>query len=88
MQDSDDFDLYITSMYWAVQTITTVGFGDIPAVTITEKIIAIMWMIAGVGFYSFTIGNLSSIMAQIDIKAQKLAAKLNTLREFAKKVKL
>jgi len=63
MQDSGNFDLYITSVYWAVQTITTVGFGDIPAVTIVEKIIAIMWMIAGVGFYSFTIGNLSSIMS-------------------------
>lgn len=63
MQDDDNFTLYITSVYWTVQTITTVGFGDIPAVTVSEKIIAIGWMIVGVGFYSFTNGNLSSIMA-------------------------
>lgn len=63
MQDDDNFTLYITSVYWTVQTITTVGFGDIPAVTVMEKIIAIGWMIVGVGFYSFTNGNLSSIMA-------------------------
>ena len=69
MQDDDNFTLYITSIYWTVQTITTVGFGDIPAVTVMEKIIAIGWMIVGVGFYSFTNGNLSSIMAQMDIKA-------------------
>jgi hypothetical protein len=45
-------------------------------------------MVFGVGFYSFTIGNLSSIMASIDIKASKLQAKMNTLSEFAKKTKL
>ena len=59
-----------------------------PAVTLIEKMLAITWMIIGVGFYSFTIGNLSSIMAQLDIKASKLQAKMNTLSEFAKKSKL
>jgi hypothetical protein len=68
--------------------LTTVGFGDIPAVTTAEKILGVSWMIFGVGFYSFTIGNLSSIMASIDIKASKLQAKMNTLSEFAKKSKL
>lgn len=50
---------YLASLYWALQTLTTVGFGDINATTIPEKILAILWMIFGVGFYSFTIGNLS-----------------------------
>jgi hypothetical protein len=53
-------------VYWAFSTLTTVGFGDISAKTIPEKIIAIIWMIFGVGFYSFTIGNLSKIIASID----------------------
>lgn len=57
---------YLACLYWALQTLTTVGFGDINAVTIPEKIIAILWMIFGVGFYSFTIGNLSQIIAMID----------------------
>lgn len=88
LQDESNFIQYLTSVYWAVQTLTTVGFGDIPAVTITEKIIALAWMITGVGFFSFTIGNLSSILANIDIKAQKLQAKMNTLSEFSKNNKL
>jgi hypothetical protein len=45
-------------------------------------------MIFGVGFYSFTIGNLSSIIASIDEKNAKLSAKINTLNEYALKVKL
>lgn len=29
---------YITSMYWAYTTMTTVGYGDISSVTIAEKV--------------------------------------------------
>ena len=45
-------------------------------------------MIIGVGFYSFTIGNLSSIINTIDVKAAHLQQKLNILTEFAKRTKL
>lgn len=70
--DSDPFTQYIASYYWAFQTLTTVGYGDIHPVTSTERIIGITWMITGVGFYSFTIGNLSNILANIDKRALKL----------------
>jgi hypothetical protein len=38
---------YISAFYWAFQTLTTVGYGDIPAVTLYEKLFAILWMIFG-----------------------------------------
>jgi len=41
-----------------MQTITTVGFGDIPCVSSSEKIYAIFLMIGGAAFYSFLISNL------------------------------
>ena len=70
--DSDSSVQYLASVYWALQTLTTVGFGDINAYTVTEKITAIVWMISGIGFYSFTIGNLSQIIASIDIRQEIL----------------
>ncbi len=55
-------------------------------------------MIFGVGFYSLTIGNLSSILSNIDSRDQKLAVnqilhlsqkeKMLSLSEFANKTKL
>ena len=57
------------SLYWALQTLTTVGYGDISPKSVYEKIAGLIWMIIGVGFYSFTIGNLASIFNSIDIKA-------------------
>jgi hyperpolarization activated cyclic nucleotide-gated potassium channel 2 len=63
---------YLGSLYWALQTLTTVGFGDICAIRTTEKVITIFWMIFGIGFYSFTIGNLSQIIASIDTRSEIL----------------
>ena len=59
---------YLLAVNWALQTLTTVGYGEIGAVTGAEQITALIWMIVGVGFYSFTIGNLSSIISDMDIK--------------------
>ena len=75
-------------MYWAFQTLTTVGYGDVVGYTTLERVYCLIWMIFGVAFYSFTIGNLQSIISTIDDKASELAAKLNTLAGFAKRTNL
>jgi voltage-gated potassium channel Kch len=53
----------LAAIYWAIQTLLTVGYGDIPAVTTEEMIIAVIWMILGGMFYTFTIGNLTSVLS-------------------------
>jgi hypothetical protein len=60
--------LYIVCLYWALTTLTTVGFGDISAGTSSERVICMIWMIFGVGFYSFLIGTLSSVLSSLDEK--------------------
>ena len=35
--DSSSIEKYFVSFYWTIQTTFTVGYGDIPAVTFTEK---------------------------------------------------
>jgi len=35
--DLSPLELYLISFYWTVQTVVTVGYGDLPAVTSTEK---------------------------------------------------
>jgi hypothetical protein len=85
IQDESNSVKYLYAVYWALQTLTTVGYGDIPADTNSEKIVSIFWMVFGVGFYSFTIGNLSSFITTIDAKGAQLRAKIQTIEEFARK---
>ena len=49
-------------MHWATQTVTTVGYGDMPAKTPSEIMLSVIWMFIGVFFYSFIIGNFTSII--------------------------
>lgn len=53
-------DLYLTSFYFTITTITTVGYGDFSANTFLEKIINIMIMFAGVIAFSLASGTLTN----------------------------
>jgi voltage-gated potassium channel Kch len=61
--DSSNSEVYLAAIYWAIQTLLTVGYGDIPAVTTEEMVVAVCWMILGGFFYTFTIGNLTSVLS-------------------------
>jgi hypothetical protein len=82
--DADNFTQYISAMYWAFQTLTTVGYGDMQGKTMEERVFSIMWILFGVAFYSFTIGNLQSILSEIDANSSELSSKLTTLTNFAR----
>jgi Trk-type K+ transport system membrane component len=58
--------LYVTSFYYTVTTITTVGYGDISANSTVEKVLAIILMIIGASGFSFAAGSLSSLMSNLD----------------------
>lgn len=79
--DTPDFELYITSFYFSVTTIVTVGYGDITAVSVGEKIVCVLLMITGVVAFSFATGALSSIISNYDSTEAKLKEKLTTLNE-------
>lgn len=64
--DTDSYDLYITAMYFTVTTVLTVGYGDITAYSVSEKIFCIFLMVFGVISFSFSTGTLSSLIISID----------------------
>lgn len=86
--DKDQITQYLFAVDWALQTLTTVGYGDINARQQDERVLALLWMIAGVGFYSFTIGNLASIIRAVDFRAARLQDKLTIISEFVRRSNL
>ena len=60
--DMQSVDLYITSFYFSVTTIMTVGYGDITANSSLEKLICIFLMLIGVIAFSYANNAISSII--------------------------
>lgn len=77
--DLPDWELYITSFYFTVTTIMTVGYGDITARSISEKLLCILLMLIGVISFSFATGAISSIISNQDSTEAKLKEKMSTL---------
>lgn len=75
-------------MYWAFAVLTTVGFGDISGYTEKEMLLCILWMLIGIGFYSFLVSTLAAVLSSLD--AKKLSAKetVKSIEDFAKLVAL
>ena len=76
---------YFNAFYWAFQTTTTVGYGDFSVNTWAEYFIAIIWMVIGTNFFSFTIGSVSTMIVALDEKDRVINQKLNILLDYSTK---
>mmetsp|Transcript_36559 Transcript_36559/g.56119 ORF Transcript_36559/g.56119 Transcript_36559/m.56119 type:complete len:101 (-) Transcript_36559:2042-2344(-) len=79
---------YLSSLYYTITTITTVGYGDISGNTPLEKIFCIFIMIIGVVAFSFASGSLASILQNYDSTNAKYEEKLQMLNNVYKKYNL
>eukprot|EP00347_Sterkiella_histriomuscorum_P015168 403358060 len=84
-QDQNPSRLYLECLFWSLQTVATVGYGNFGASTVPELLMSIIWMVFGVAFYSIIIGNLSLIIANESSSSQNLIDKMQSIDEFASK---
>jgi Trk-type K+ transport system membrane component len=74
-------DMYVLAIYWAVQTATTVGYGDISSVNSTERLFCASMMVIGVMAFSFANGALSSIIQNYDLSNAEYHERMETLNK-------
>ena len=51
---------YFYALYWAFQTLTTVGYGDFAVTNTSEITVTLLWIFIGVIFYQFVVGAMTS----------------------------
>ncbi len=87
---------FLDAVWWTVSTVTTVGYGDIVPVTDAGKIMAIFYMIFGIGILAISLSVLGTRIYKIRIErndqeishAQKLILqRINDLEKSIKEIR-
>jgi voltage-gated potassium channel len=64
--DQGDFGTFWDGIWWAVVTVTTVGYGDLYPHTVAGRLIAMLLMLVGIGFIAVLTASVASIFVKTD----------------------
>jgi voltage-gated potassium channel len=62
--DRDEFDNIWLGLWWAVQTVTTVGYGDVTPANPVGRIIAAVVMLTGIGFLTVVTAAITAVFVE------------------------
>uniref|UniRef100_A0A8C7YRK2 Potassium voltage-gated channel, subfamily H (eag-related), member 1a n=1 Tax=Oryzias sinensis TaxID=183150 RepID=A0A8C7YRK2_9TELE len=76
--------VYITSLYFTMTSLTSIGFGNIAPTTDGEKIFAVAMMMIGSLLYATIFGNVTTIFQQMYANTNRYHEMINSVRDFLK----
>ena len=83
--DGASIHSFADALWWAVVTITTVGYGDMVPVTAAGRAIAFVLMLGGIAFFSGVTANLASFLVKgsddTSVKISKLTDEIKELKQ-------
>jgi len=82
------FEKYIASFYWALVTMSTIGYGDITPVTSAERGFEIFSIFAGTSVFAYVVGSVCTIVANMDKKNNEFYELMDNLNAFMIDTKL
>jgi len=65
------YSRYVTSMYWSIVTLTTVGYGDLHPVNTKEMVFDIFYMLFNLGLTAYLIGNMTNLIVHGTSRTRK-----------------
>mgnify|MGYP006268272523 CR=1 FL=1 len=75
---------YLQAFYWTVTTLSTVGYGDITPDpnNAWQLLFTVITQLVGVGMYGYVIGNISTVISNIDIAKKQYMEKMDRVNTF------
>jgi potassium voltage-gated channel Eag-related subfamily H protein 5 len=62
LQDEDWFIAYEAALYWAVQTMTTIGYGDVSPQTKIERLIGVVFLLIASFVFAYTMNSIGAAL--------------------------
>nr|GMD81593.1 potassium channel AKT1-like [Ipomoea batatas] len=79
---------YVTSIYWSITTLTTVGYGDLHAENTREMIFDIFYMLFNLGLTAYLIGNMTNLVVHGTSKTRRFRDTIQAASSFAQRNRL
>ncbi|KAE8654657.1 Potassium channel KAT3 [Hibiscus syriacus] len=79
---------YVTSIYWSITTLTTVGYGNLHPVNTQEMIFDTFYMLFNLGFTAYLIGNMKNLVVHGTSRTRIFRDTIQAASSFAKRNQL
>ncbi|XP_047308580.1 potassium channel AKT1-like [Impatiens glandulifera] len=76
---------YVTSIYWSITTLTTVGYGDLHAENTREMVFDIFYMLFNLGLTAYLIGNMTNLVVHSTSKTRDFRDTIQAASNFARR---
>ena len=73
---------YVTAFYWAVTTISTIGYGDILPTNHSERILVLIAGLVGGVAFAFSLGNITAIISDSSDVSKQFEKDLSQLKQY------
>ncbi|KAK3436658.1 hypothetical protein EUGRSUZ_C01286 [Eucalyptus grandis] len=74
---------YVTSIYWSITTLTTVGYGDLHPVNTREMLFDIFYMLFNLGLTAYLIGNMTNLVVHGTSRTRKFRDTIQAASSFS-----
>jgi voltage-gated potassium channel len=79
MVDSEDVGSIWDGMWWALTTVTTVGYGDVVPRSAVGRVVASVAMLVGIGFFALLTAAVAATFVKQDERPEELRAQLEDI---------
>jgi len=81
-------EVYIVALYWAVMTMSTIGYGDVTPVTTAERLTATFGMFVGSSIFAYIVGAVTSTVAAMGARQTKFYELMDSINLYMEEVEL
>ncbi|XP_062098454.1 potassium channel AKT1-like [Humulus lupulus] len=74
---------YVTSIYWSIVTLTSIGYGDLHPVNSAEMVFDILYMLFIIGLQAYLIGNMTNLVVHGTARTRKFRDTIQGASSFA-----